>query len=162
MPKGTITSRTYRQRSFGAALGVVAILAGLAMTVLAAPAGATRSRTTPVAQIRANWATFFSGKTPAAKKIGLVQDGKAFAAVIRAQARSAIAASSTAKVTKVALRSKTEANVVYTVLLDGQPALKDAKGTAVYLQHTWKVSAQSFCSLLALEQLKPAACAKLR
>lgn len=112
-------------------------------------------------RIKQDWQAFFSGKTPAKKKVALVQHGKVFASVIRAQSRSALATSTSAKVTKVSMASKTEAHVVYTVYLAGKPALKGAKGTSLYLQHRWKVSASSFCALLGLEQAKPAACAKV-
>lgn len=147
----------------GPALAVLVLLTMLGLGTGIAPAGAARARSgSAVDQIKASWSTFFRGTTPPAKKIALVQDGSAFAAVIKAQDRSGLAKSSSAKVTRVTLQSKTKAAVVYTVLLAGQPALKNAKGTALYVGHRWKVSGQSFCALLALEQLKPAACAKFR
>lgn len=150
-------------RPAGTALGVVLavalLVASLGLGPLAAPAAASHRRaTSAVAQIRKNWITFFRGATPAAKKIALVQNGKAFAKIIRAQARSGLATAASAKVSKITLLSKTKASVIYTVLLAGHPALKNAKGIALHLQRVWKVSAQSFCALLALEQVKPAAC----
>lgn len=102
--------------------------------------------------------TFFDGKTDAATKIGLLQNGATFAPAIKAQADSGLAKSSSAKVGKVTVSSADRAKVVYTVLLGGQPALKDQPGTAVREQGRWKVSAATFCALLTLEGQAPAAC----
>jgi hypothetical protein len=47
--------------------------------------------------------------------------------------------------------SATQAKVVYDVLLSGTPALTNQAGTAILQGGTWKVSAASFCALLALQ-----------
>ena len=39
-----------------------------------------------MAQITANWEAFFNGKTDAAKKIALLQNGDKFSTIIKAQA----------------------------------------------------------------------------
>jgi hypothetical protein len=95
--------------------------------------------------------TFFNGKTPAATRIALVQDGQKFAAVLKAQQSSAQNQSAGASVQKVTLTSATQAAVVYTILLNGTPVLAGQKGTAVFENGTWKVSLTSFCGLLMLE-----------
>jgi hypothetical protein len=53
--------------------------------------------------------------------------------------------------------------VNYNILLDGQPALKNQSGSAVFQDGTWKVGVASFCGLLSLENSGntsklPAAC----
>ena len=53
------------------------------------------------AQIATNWTTFFNAKTPIAKRVALLQDGQKFASIIKSQAGGGLAASATAKVTKV-------------------------------------------------------------
>jgi hypothetical protein len=103
------------------------------------------------AQIKANWEAFFSGTTPASKKISLLQNGQQFASIIDAQAGSSLAQSASAKVTAVQVVSPTKATVTYDVLIGGQPALSNQTGTAVYQDGTWKVGDASFCQLLALE-----------
>jgi hypothetical protein len=113
--------------------------------------------------IAKNWTAFFSAKTPVAERIRLLQDGQMFAPVIKAQAKSSLAAGASAKVTKVTLVSPTQARVTYTILLNGQPALSNQTGVAVLQGGTWKVGIASFCSLLALENggktsSLPAAC----
>jgi len=102
-------------------------------------------------EIAANWTAFFNAKTPPAKRVSLLQDGQQFASTIKSQAGSGLAAEATAKVTKVAVTSATQANVTYTILVGGQAALAGKTGTAVLQNGTWKVGLASFCGLLALE-----------
>jgi hypothetical protein len=101
---------------------------------------------------------FFSGATPAATKIVLLQNGPQFAAVINAQAGSQLAKSAGASVTSVTRNSPTTAKVRYSILLGGQPALKDQVGQAILVGGSWKVGSSSFCALLSLEGTKVPAC----
>ena len=101
--------------------------------------------------IAANWAAFFNAKTPVAKRVSLLQDGQTFQSIIKSQAGSGLAASATAKVTKVTMVSSTQAKVTYSILIGGQSALAHQAGVAVYQDGTWKVGLASFCGLLALE-----------
>lgn len=151
---------------------VMALLAGFglwAATVTASTAPASAStKHTPTKhmgnsaksakdEIIANWEAFFSGKTPAKRKIALVQDGGAFAKVIDGQSSDSLAKSSTAKVLSVKVTG-VKAAVTYTVYLAGQAALKGQKGEAFLLGGTWKVGAQSFCGLLSMEGTKLPVC----
>ena len=101
--------------------------------------------------IAANWVAFFNAKTPTSKRIALLQDGTAFASVIKSQAGSGLAGSASAKVTKVTVTTPTQAKVTYDILVGGQPALSGKTGVAVKQGGTWKVGVASFCGLLALE-----------
>jgi hypothetical protein len=101
--------------------------------------------------ISANWTAFFDAKTPVAKRVSLLQDGQAFASVIKSQAGTGLASEATAKVTKVTVTSPTQATVTYSILVGGQPALSGQAGTAVLQGGTWKVGLASFCGLLTLE-----------
>ncbi|HLN68258.1 MAG TPA: DnaJ domain-containing protein [Streptosporangiaceae bacterium] len=94
---------------------------------------------------------FFSGKTSAATKITLLQNGQAFTTIINAQSGSSMARSASAKVTKVTVTSSAQATVTYNILLGTTPALTNQSGLAVYQNGTWKVGDASFCTLLALE-----------
>lgn len=125
-------------------------------TAAASPsaAAATPAATGTAAAITAitkNWVTFFNGKTPAATRQSLVQDGSQFATVLKAQASSAQSEAAGASVQKVTLTSATQAAVGYTILISGSPVLAGQKGTAVLESGTWKVSLTSFCGLLALQ-----------
>ncbi|MDX6395793.1 MAG: hypothetical protein QOJ73_6856 [Streptosporangiaceae bacterium] len=116
-----------------------------------------------VQKITANWTAFFDAKTPTATRISLLQNGPTFASIIKAQAGSGLAATATAKVTKVVVTSPTQAKVTYSILVGGQPALAGQSGVAVYEGGIWKVGVASFCGLLNLEfagntSSLPAAC----
>src|ERR1700684_3058865 len=113
----------------------------------ASPASSSGAAST----IAANWATFFNAKTPVAKRVSLLQDGQTFQSIIKSQAGSGLAASDTAKVTKVTVVSSTQAKVTYSILIGGQSALAKQAGVAVLQDGTWKVGLASFCGLLALE-----------
>ena len=120
---------------------------GAASTASASALGAGSA----TAQIKVNWEAFFSGTTPAAQKISLLQNGQEFASIISAQAESALARSASAMVTAVKVTSPTQATVTYDILIGGKPALSNQTGTAAYQDGTWKVGDGSFCQLLALE-----------
>jgi hypothetical protein len=102
-------------------------------------------------QITANWEAFFNGKTSAAKKISLLQNGQKFAATIKAQAGSSMATTAGAKVITAVVNSATSATVKYDITVSGSPVLSNQSGTAVYEGGTWKVSDANFCQLLTLE-----------
>ncbi len=104
-----------------------------------------------IAAIKANWAAFFSSKTPISQRLALLQNGQQFAPVIQAQAKQALAQSATSKATAVTLGGTNQASVTYTILVGGTPALSGQHGVAVYQNGVWKVGVSSFCGLLKLE-----------
>jgi hypothetical protein len=82
-----------------------------------ASSGGTSSATT--AQIKADWQEFFRAKTPVATRISLLQNGPAFASILKSQASSPLAASATSTVSAVTVESPAEAKVTYSILLHG-------------------------------------------
>jgi len=133
----------------------------------AAPSASSSTSSTAVSgdekTIAANWTAFFNPKTTVAKRVSLLEDGSQFSSIIQSQAGGGLAAEASAQVTKVTVISTAQAAVIYNILLDGQPALKNQNGTAVFQDGTWKVGVASFCSLLSLENSGntsklPAAC----
>jgi hypothetical protein len=125
-------------------------------------AAATTGATAAESAIKANWVAFFASSTPVSKRVGLLQDGQQFQALISAQAKSPLASSASAKVTKVSGVTSSQAAVTYSILLAGATALSKQSGVAVYQDGTWKVGDKSFCALLVLENGKksglPPAC----
>jgi hypothetical protein len=109
------------------------------------------------AEVRTNWTTFFTGTTPAATRIALLQNGASLASYIEAQANSSLAKSVSVTVRNVQITSDT-ATVSYDLDLAGQIALPGQTGTAVLEGGTWKVSDASFCGLLAIEGQHPPGC----
>jgi hypothetical protein len=116
-----------------------------ATSASAAPSGSA------AALITANWEKFFSAKTPVATRVALLQNGSMFESVIKAQAGSGLAATASAKVSKVIVTSSRRATVKYSILISGATALANQSGVAVYQDGTWKVGLASFCGLLTLE-----------
>lgn len=104
------------------------------------------------AAIKANWESFFSGKTSAATKLALVQNGQKYATVINNQEGSPQSQSATSTVTSVTITSPTSATVKYNVGISGA-SLNGQTGTAVYEDGVWKVADVSFCQLLTLQNL---------
>jgi hypothetical protein len=76
-----------------------------------------------VAQIKGNWVAFFNSRTPVAKRVGLLQNGAAFASIIKSQAASSLAAAATSSVSAVTVESPSQAKVTFSILISGTPAL---------------------------------------
>ena len=115
------------------------------------PAAEPTSGAGAISAIEANWAKFFNAKTPTSERVTLLQNGQMFAAVIKAQAGSTLAAAATSKVTHVTLSGTSQAYVTYEILVGGKAALSGQQGVAVYQNGIWKVGDKSFCGLLKLE-----------
>ncbi|MEC3916655.1 hypothetical protein [Nocardia sp. CDC160] len=118
-------------------------------------AGADTALTQAVTDV---YQKFFDGGTSADQKIALLENGQAFADTIKAQADTPIAKGTKATVSSVTAAGSDHADVVFTVSLNGTPALQDQPGSAVLTAGAWKVAAATFCNLLSLEtQGKPPA-----
>ena len=112
------------------------------------------------AQIKRNWAAFFSPSTSVTEKEALLQNGQQFAPIITGMSTSPLAKGVSATVTEVKLTGPTTASVVYTLSLGGRPVLKHTSGTAVKSGSSWLVGDVSFCQLLKLEGSTPPGCPK--
>jgi hypothetical protein len=138
------------------------ILVAVATCACVAAVAVGANAATPPAQtkaaIRHAWTTFFNGSLPPAKRIGMLQNGQRFAALIKAQSTSPVAKQTTATVAGVTLVGPTRAKVVYTILVSSVPMLKNATGFAVRVGSAWKVSTQTFCQLQLLQGQMPPGC----
>ncbi len=154
---GTLT-RTWTGRAALAAcllvlpVAVAACGSKSSATTTPSPTVSASAASSATAAITSDWEKFFAGTTAAAAKESLLQNAQQFATVIKAQASSAIAKATQAKVTAVKITSPTTATVTYSIVEGGQVALPDQKGQAVLEGGVWKVSAPSFQALLKLEQ----------
>jgi len=150
--------RTRSLLALGSLVAVGAIAIGVALPGAVGASTGSVSTTTTMKTIETNWTTFFKGTTPAAKKETLLQDGSKFATFLSEQAKSKAALSTSVKVTKVKVTSKTSARVTYTIYLGSTAAEPNASGTEVLQDKVWKVSDTSFCALVSLEGAAPKAC----
>ncbi|MFE6335422.1 hypothetical protein ACFVP3_25025 [Streptomyces sp. NPDC057806] len=101
-------------------------------------------------EIMRNWQKFFDPGTSLEDKETVLENGDRMAPVLRAFSGDERGGQVGARVTEVAFTSPTEADVTYTLTLNGATALPDAAGTAVEQDGTWKVSAKTLCALVQL------------
>ncbi|MET9491256.1 hypothetical protein [Nocardia sp. NPDC006630] len=101
---------------------------------------------------------FFDARTPAETKVGLLENGSALSPAIVQQSGSSMASGSAATVSSVSLDDATHASVVYTILMNGAPALPNQSGKAISIDGHWKVAVATYCSLLKMQGPVPAAC----
>ncbi|GAA2512397.1 hypothetical protein [Streptomyces gobitricini] len=101
-------------------------------------------------EIQKNWTTFFDPGTPTDRKVAVLENGDRMRPVLQAFSASPQAAQTSVQVKDVTFTSATRADVTYDLLVAGNPALPDSKGTAVHQQDTWKVSQKTLCALVRL------------
>jgi hypothetical protein len=121
-------------------------------TTTSAASSSTTAVSGDEAIIAANFVKFFDGTQPVADKVGLLENGQQYTAQLEAQAASALGKAATASVSAVTITSPTRADVTYSILVGGVPALPNQPGKAVLQDGVWKVSADTFLALLALQQ----------
>ncbi|MEZ0066532.1 putative lipoprotein YbaY [Streptacidiphilus sp. MAP12-20] len=103
------------------------------------------------AKVATDYAQFFDPATSASTKIGLLQNGTAFAPVMQMFGKDPQAAQTTVSVTAVNFTSATTADVTFNVCLSGTVALPGSKGKSVLDGGVWKVGDATLCSLLQLK-----------
>ncbi|MFJ2935542.1 hypothetical protein ACIO8G_22650 [Streptomyces sp. NPDC087219] len=129
-------------------------------TATAAPTGAGEpdDPAAAKAEITRNWTAFFDPATPAAERVGLLENGEQMQEVLGAFGGDKNAAMTSAKVTGVAFTSATEADVTYDLLVGGNPALTGSQGTSVLQNDTWKVTVKTLCGLVQLSGVTVPGC----
>ncbi|GLW46247.1 hypothetical protein Stsp02_19090 [Streptomyces sp. NBRC 14336] len=115
-----------------------------------APATAPADAAAAEQEIKQNWQRFFDPKTSMADKQTVLENGEQMAPVLQAFSGDERGGQVGAQVTEIAFTSPSEADVTYTLTLNGATALPDASGTAVEQDGTWKVSAKTLCALVQL------------
>lgn len=109
---------------------------------------------------------FFDNSIDPATKASMVQNGAKVQGLLTALAAAANGAKSSIQVNSVNFDSATSAKVDFAILLNGQPALPHANGTAVYDSASghWQVADATLCQLAGLipgtspDVLKAAGC----
>jgi hypothetical protein len=130
-----------------------------AVLLLAACGGGSgSSQADPATQVKQNWTTFFSAKTPAAQKGALLQDGSRFQSAITSLASNPLASQLSAKVSSVTLEGGDKAKVVYSIYLGKTAALSNQVGYAYKQGGKWLVGYVGLCKLIELQGTTPAAC----
>jgi hypothetical protein len=135
------------------------LVAGLALAGCGGSSGTTTTDTTAAAraQIRSAYIKFFSGKTPVADRVAVLQNGSKFKELVTSFASNPLAKNVNVTVSSVTLQGQDSAKVVYTVKLGGA-GLPKQTGTAVLENGTWRVGDASLCKLVALQGSTPSVC----
>lgn len=97
------------------------------------------------------YVTFFNGAGDPMARAALVENGETFGPVLQGMSANPQAAGTSATVSGVELVDENNANVTWTLNLNGAPVLPDQTGQAINDGGTWKVSASTFCALLAIQ-----------
>jgi hypothetical protein len=105
-------------------------------------------------KVKANWEKFFDPSTPTPQRAALLQNAATpkIKAIIAAQADNPQAKAIKAKVNTVTPKGDDKADVKYDLVSTqtGVPVLPGASGQAVKVDGKWKVSQQTFCTLIKL------------
>jgi hypothetical protein len=108
-------------------------------------------------QVRENWEKFFSPDTSVSDKAALLQNGEQLKLLLQAFSGDSRVSQVKAEVKTVGFTSPTEADVTYTLSLDGNAVLPGASGTSVLQDGTWKVAVKSLCALNSIDASGPRA-----
>jgi len=119
----------------------------IAPTVTGSGPADTTSAGTAVAT---DYQKFFDPSTPAATKLGLLQNGTALVAVLQSFASNKLAAAATVTVTAVDFTSATAADVTYNLCESGTAVLPGSAGKSVLVGGTWQVADDTLCGLVKL------------
>lgn len=96
------------------------------------------------------YVVFFNGQTPPAQRAELIENGEAFAPVLQGLTQNPQSMQTTVAVKGVTVDGD-QADVNYDLLMQGNPVMPDQTGQAVLVDGTWKVSADTFCALMAVQ-----------
>jgi len=137
---------------WGRRLTGLALLAAGSLAVIPAQGALAAAPPNPATAIQAAYAQAFSGGTPAAQNLAAVDDGPALAGALKQAVDYFPAANqpSTVSVSDVKPQGLLNAQVRFNVTYTGGYAIGERNGTAVVSGGRWKVSRETFCSVLGL------------
>jgi len=101
-------------------------------------------------EVKKNWVKFFDPAVAQKDKTAVLENGDEMTEVLESFSGDQRGQEVKAVVDKVEFTSPVDANVTYTLLLNGATALPGATGTAVEQDGTWKVSVKTLCALVTL------------
>jgi hypothetical protein len=136
------------------------LIAVLGLGLIAAACGGSDSKSaakqTPAeakAEITKAWETFFNPAIPSEQKSDIVENYAGLKPLLDEQKNNPQAQMIKAAVKDVTLQGEANATVTYDIVntQTNEPLLPNASGQAVKQGGKWKVSQQTFCSLLKLQ-----------
>jgi hypothetical protein len=127
----------------------------------AAPTTTQFDRAKAMTDIKDMWTTQFNAAQTVDGAVGLIENGTAYREAIQQQEDSGATSGLSVVVKDVQLTNNKLGTVTYDIVINGNVALANTKGNAVFVDGKWKVSEQHFCVLLNLGNIHPPACEKL-
>jgi len=132
----------------------IAVLS-LGLIAAACGGGSSEKKQTPAeakAEINKAWETFFNPAIPVEQKKDIVENYDALKPILDEQKTNPQAQMIKAAVKDVTLQGDTNATVTYDIVntQTNEPLLPNASGQAIKQDGHWKVSQQTFCSLIKL------------
>jgi len=133
----------------------IAVLS-LGLIAAACGGGGGDKKQTPAeakAEITKVWETFFNPAIPTEEKKDIVENYAALKPILDEQKNNPQAQQIKAAVKDVTLNGETSATVGHDIVSTqtNEPLLPNASGQAVRIDSKWKVSQQTFCSLIKLQ-----------
>ena len=113
------------------------------------------------ADITAMWTSYFKAGNPVDDAVASLENGATYRDAIIQQQQSGATNGLSVVVKDVQLTNETLAAVIYDIVINGNVALANSRGNAVFVDGKWKVSEQHFCVLLNLGSINPPACEKV-
>ncbi|WP_067657645.1 hypothetical protein [Nocardia harenae] len=126
-----------------------------AATTTAAAPTADAATTQAITQA---YTVFFDATQPAEKRAALVESGDAFLPILQGQASNPQGQGTSVALGAIELVDANNADVGYSLLINGAPVLPDQTGQAVKDGGTWKVASATFCALIAIQGGTSPAC----
>jgi ABC-type glycerol-3-phosphate transport system substrate-binding protein len=123
-------------------------------TTTASPAQAS-------ADITAMWTSYFKAGNPVDDAVASLENGATYRDAIIQQQQSGATNGLSVVVKDVQVINPKLGQVTYDIVINGNVALANSKGNAVFVDGKWKVSEQHFCVLLSLGGINPPACEKV-
>ncbi|HTR71437.1 MAG TPA: hypothetical protein VMH41_14575 [Mycobacteriales bacterium] len=151
-------------------LSTLIVIASVALTMAACSSGSSGGgNTTPTPspngvsdpatakqQVTTLYNTFFSAPTAQAKT--MVEDGASLGAAFAAAKKLAAGAKESSKVKSVTITGPGTANVTFDLYINGKDTLPGYQAKAVWSDGGWKVSKDTFCTLVGLGGPTPQGC----
>lgn len=102
------------------------------------------------AEIRANFGKVFDSETPEAEAMAFAEDVEEITPTMKQAQAASPGGHRTIAVKSVTFTSETTADVVFDILLEGNPLLPGFGGGAIFEDGVWKVTRKTNCDLAAL------------
>jgi hypothetical protein len=150
-----VVKRTKARRCLvGALLAALALITmgcggSTTHTVAAPPVTVALPPAADADTIAATFVMFFDGARPVAERTELLENGQQFVVQLETMSASAVGKTVSVDISSISTTSASTAEVRFSILVGGEPAVSEQTGKAVLQDGEWKVAAETFLAVLA-------------